>query len=131
VAHARRDLTDPVAFAFVRDVVDPPPPLTPPDTLVVITTCDRHRGYPGWYHRVLAAVVLLLGGGWAFSFARLGWDAATRAGTLAVAGCVTVTLILILGIVIQHPVRVTIIRRDTVLLSGVSRTYFGAPEPPT
>jgi hypothetical protein len=99
-------------------------PLVPADTLVVVTTCDRHANYPRWYARVTASVGLGVISAVVAGVAFVPLERLSKDPLAAIAVCAMAAVILLLAVFVRAPVRVTTVRRDSVLLGNVRPAYF-------
>ena len=100
------------------------PPLDPPDTLVVITTCERHQRYSWWYARVMAVTVLGIFAALVVLLVRVPSERLLHGEVLMVALCGLVAVIGALAVFVRTPVRVTTVRRDSVIVSNIRPAYF-------
>jgi hypothetical protein len=111
----------------------PLPPLDPPSTLIVVTTCDRHRRFRDRF--VWAGVAMVVGLAalwvWAVVVTRrvMGTDDTDLAVTLvvtAVFSSVLLPIALSVWYVFAGPVTVERVTQDAVVLDRVRQAYFEA-----
>lgn len=113
-------------------VAPPPrPPKELPTTLVVVTTCDRHRRFRARFAWAGVAIAIALAPlwWWAIAVTRrvMGTDDVNLATTLLV-GAILLTILLPLALAIWYafrgPVIVERVTGDTVVLDRVRQEYF-------
>jgi 4-amino-4-deoxy-L-arabinose transferase-like glycosyltransferase len=104
--------------SWIRDRKKPSG-LQPDSTLVIITTCGRHRGYRRRYNLLVFLMVIVVIGGFVF---------AILAGKFWYAFLIPVPLIILLAFLFPAPIAIKFVGRDVVRISGVSESYL-SPSP--
>jgi hypothetical protein len=104
------------------------PPLDPPDTVVTVTTCDRHRHYGRRFVWGATLGLIVIAAGWAamtlLDRDRLGAPLWLAGGTVVATVAFPVVFLYLWAT--DGPVRISRVARDTVTLSDVRGAYFDA-----